>query len=97
MSANQTHKYRDQISTMIQEASVAEYLYEEVESLIQHLHYYKLKNIVDNINLLLEYLQFLDKQNTEQLQKLIEMFPEEGEVEEIHIDYFASQNTRDEL
>jgi uncharacterized lipoprotein YehR (DUF1307 family) len=38
--------------------------------LLKYVHYYKIKNIFQNIDALKEYLSFLDNHSTEQIHKL---------------------------
>jgi len=61
------------LDSIIEELStldIAWYLREEISSLFKHLHYYKLKNIHQNIDALKEYLHFLDHHSTQQILAL---------------------------
>lgn len=49
---------------------IAWYLKQEVEGFLKYLHYYKLKNIEENIEALNEYLLFLDNQSSLQIKAL---------------------------
>ena len=49
---------------------IAGYLKQEVNDFLKYLHYYKLKNILQNIEGLKEYLVCLDHQNTSQIHEL---------------------------
>jgi hypothetical protein len=42
-------------------------LKQEVQDFLKYLHYYKLKNILQNADALSEYLIYLDKKNTDQI------------------------------
>ena len=56
----------DEISTL----DIAGYLKQEVKDFLKYLHYYKIKNILQNIDALKEYLICLDHQNTNQIHEL---------------------------
>jgi len=58
------------IMKKVNHIDVAGYLKIEVEDFLKYLHYYKLKNILQNIDGLKEYLLVLDRQNTAQLHEL---------------------------
>lgn len=49
---------------------IAGYLKDEVKDFLKHLHYYKIKNILQNIDALKEYLICLDHKNTSQIHEL---------------------------
>ena len=49
---------------------IAWYLKQEVKDFLKYLHYYKIKNILQNIDALKEYLICLDHQNTNQIHEL---------------------------
>lgn len=51
----------------IKNLDVAWYLKQEVQDFLKYLHYYKLKNILQNADALSEYLIYLDKKNTDQI------------------------------
>lgn len=65
---------KDIISTTIVEEittlDIAGYLKQEVKDFLKYLHYYKIKNILQNIDALKEYLVCLDHQNTNQIHEL---------------------------
>ena len=56
----------DEITTL----DIAGYLKQEVQDFLKYLHYYKIKNILQNIEALKEYLICLDHQNTSQIHEL---------------------------
>jgi len=56
----------DEIETL----DIAGYLKQEVRDFLKYLHYYKIKNILQNIDALKEYLICLDHQNTDQIHEL---------------------------
>lgn len=49
---------------------IAGYLKQEVKDFLKYLHYYKIKNILQNVDALKEYLVCLDHQNTNQIHEL---------------------------
>lgn len=59
-------KIVDEISNL----DVAGYLKQEVKEFLKYLHYYKIKNILQNVDALKEYLICLDHQNTCQIHEL---------------------------
>ncbi len=93
MAEKQT--FLDKIISEINQLDVAWYLKEEIDSLFKNLHYYKLKNIYDNIDALKEYLHFLDHHSTQQIHVL------EYDVDKEHQDsghdiwYYISQKWLD--
>lgn len=56
----------DEIITL----DIAGYLKQEVKDFLKYLHYYKIRNILQNIEALKEYLICLDHQNTNQIHEL---------------------------
>jgi len=70
MKKSKTDLVRKKIIKRTANLDIAGFLKEEVYELFKHLHFYKLNNILKNIDSLTEYLLFLDKKNTEQLIKL---------------------------
>jgi len=59
-----------QILENINSLDIAWYLKEEIEKSLECFHYYKLNNILKNIEFLDDYLSFLDKKNTAQIDDL---------------------------
>lgn len=49
---------------------IAWYLKEEIENFLWYFHYYKLRNILNNVDFLKDYLIFLDHKNTKQINRL---------------------------
>ena len=91
MAKSETQRYREKILTRVLSLDVAGYIFEEVEALLTHIHYYKLKNILQNADTLLAYLRFLDKQNTQQFEKIICNSYKDIEAEAvINMNYFLS-------
>lgn len=71
---------------------IAGYLKQEVKDFLKHLHYYKIKNILTNIDALKEYLICLDHQNTDQINELEHMKNEDINENEKHdVYYYISQ------
>lgn len=60
----------ENIISEISNLDVAWYLKDEISSLFKNLHYYKIKNIYDNLEALKEYLWFLDHHSTCQIHAL---------------------------
>ena len=87
---------KDIISTHIREEikdlDIAGYLRDEVGDFLKHLHYYKIKNILQNIDALKEYLICLDHQNTDQIHELEHVHNEDMTREKEHdIQYYISK------
>lgn len=80
------------ISEEIHILDIAGYLKHEVEDFLKYLHYYKIKNILQNIDALKEYLICLDQQNTNQIHELEHIHNEDMEREEWHdLHYYISK------
>ncbi len=90
----QSEIYRERILSMLDPTRTAWYLHEELKILLWYLHYYKLKNILNNIDLLLEYMNFLDRQNAKQFEKLIQEYESPEDLTYQDLNYFVSENTR---
>lgn len=69
---------------------IAGYLKEEVKDFLRYLHYYKIKNILQNIEALKEYLICLDHQNTDQIHELEYRKNPEIQVSDHDITYYIS-------
>ena len=87
---------KDIISTHIREEikdlDIAGYLRDEVGDFLKHLHYYKIKNILQNIDALKEYLVCLDTQNTDQIHQLEHMQDQDIDEEQEHdLHYYVSK------
>ena len=61
---------KSQILENINSLDIAWYLKEEIEKSLEYFHYYKLNNILKNIEVLDDYLSFLDQKNTNQIDNL---------------------------
>lgn len=61
---------KSQILENINSLDIAWYLKEEIEKSLDYFHYYKLNNILKNIEVLDDYLSFLDQKNTKQIDDL---------------------------
>ena len=70
---------------------IAGYLKIEIEDILKHLHYYKLRNILQNIEALKEYLLVLDRQNTAQIHELEFGHDDEREKKDHDLHYFVSK------
>ncbi len=80
------------IAEEIDTLDIAGYLKQEVKDFLKYLHYYKIKNILQNIDALKEYLICLDHQNTNQIHELEYMKNEDMEREQEHeLHYYISK------
>ncbi len=80
------------IAEEIDTLDIAGYLKQEVKDFLKYLHYYKIKNILQNIDALKEYLVCLDHQNTNQIHELEFMKNEDMEREQDHeVHYYISK------
>lgn len=70
MSPTKKNILIENIMSQLQDVDVAWYLKDEVKDLLKYLHYYKIKNVYQNIDALKEYLALLDNQSTHQIHKL---------------------------
>jgi len=61
---------KSQILENVNSLDIAWYLKEEIEKSLEYFHYYKLNNILKNIDFLDDYLSFLDQKNTNQIDDL---------------------------
>jgi len=76
----------------IETLDIAGYLKQEVQDFLKHLHYYKIKNILQNIDALKEYLVCLDHQNTDQINELEHIYSGELDPEYEHdINFYISK------
>lgn len=85
------HTILDSIIEELSVLDIAWYLKEEISSLFKHLHYYKLKNIYQNIDALKEYLYFLDHHSTQQIHALEYVENTELPEDEHDLLYYVSQ------
>lgn len=92
MTVSKKQSISNAIMKKVNSIDIAWYLKIEVEEFLKYLHYYKLKNILENIDALKEYLLVLDQQNTSQIHEL--EYNEELEREKKHDDlnYFVSKS-----
>ncbi len=70
MAENKKDIISKNIVAEIEILDIAGYLKQEVKDFLKYLHYYKIKNILQNIDALKEYLICLDHQNTDQIHEL---------------------------
>ena len=61
---------KSKILENVNSLDIAWYLKEEIEKSLEYFHYYKLNNILKNIEFLDDYLSFLDQKNTKQINDL---------------------------
>lgn len=76
----------DEINTL----DIAGYLKQEVTDFLKYLHYYKIKNILQNVEALKEYLICLDHQNTNQIHELEYKKNPEMEIGDHDVLYYVS-------
>jgi len=80
------------IAQEIDTLDIAGYLKDEVKDFLKHLHYYKIKNILANIEALQEYLTCLDHQNTDQIHQLDHLHEHDIDTTQTHdVQYYISQ------
>ena len=80
------------IAEEIDTLDIAGYLGQEVKEFLKLLHYYKIKNILQNIDALKEYLICLDHQNTDQIHELEHIRNDEMVREDGHdVHYYISK------
>jgi len=72
MNKTKTQILKKKINTKLDSLDIAWYLIEDIRGSLKFLHYYKLKNLLKNIEDLAEYLYILDIQNTKQIKTLCE-------------------------
>ncbi len=80
------------IAEEIDTLDIAGYLKEEIKDFLGNIHYYKIKNILKNIEAMKEYLICLDHQNTNQIHELEHIDKEDIDREHKHdIHYYVSK------
>lgn len=92
MPASKKEALSKAIMKQVNALDIAWYLKLEVDEFLKYLHYYKIKNILENIDALKEYLQVLDTQNTTQIHELEynEWLEREKKHDDLH--YFVSKS-----
>lgn len=96
MSEIKKQEIISQIQENIDGTDVAWYIQEEVKSLLDKFHYYKLKNIYNNFDFLEDYLSYLDYKNTKQLES-IEISDKINKDNTFNIDYYISQRGKNHI
>lgn len=92
MTENKKDIINSHIIDEVETLDIAWYLKQEVKDFLKHLHYYKIKNILENIQALKEYLVCLDHQNTNQIHELEYIHNENIDREQEHdIHYYISK------
>lgn len=84
-----------QILENINSLDIAWYLKEEIEKSLQYFHYYKLNNILKNIEVLDDYLSFLDQKNTKQIDDLYCEVDEDIDIWAHDLKYYVSDKWLD--
>jgi len=97
MKPTPSQKLKNKIFQQLQELPVAGFLVEEMESIFKHLHFYKLKNVSQNLAVLEEYLVFLDEQNSLQFAEAIQSYTYRLPQDEVDADYFISSKYRSQI
>ena len=83
---------KSQILENINSLDIAWYLKEEIEKSLEYFHYYKLNNILKNIEFLDDYLSFLDQKNTKQIDDLYCESLEDIDIWAHDLKYYVSNN-----
>ncbi len=91
MTPDKKEVIHEHIIGEISKLDIAGYLKQEIQDILRHLHYYKIDNIMQNIEALKEYLICLDKQNTDQIHELEYTKNDECEIGDHDIHYYVSQ------
>ena len=86
---------KSQILENINSLDIAWYLKEEIEKSLQYFHYYKLNNILKNIEFLDDYLSFLDQKNTKQIVDLYCESTEDIDIWAHDLKYYVSDKWLD--
>lgn len=86
---------KSQILENINSLDIAWYLKEEIEKSLQYFHYYKLNNILKNIEVLDDYLSFLDQKNTKQIDDLYCEVDEDIDIWAHDLKYYVSDKWLD--
>lgn len=86
---------KSQILENINSLDIAWYLKEEIEKSLQYFHYYKLNNILKNIEVLDDYLSFLDHKNTKQINDLYCEVDEDIDIWAHDLKYYVSDKWLD--
>lgn len=87
----------EKIMTHITDLDVAWYIKNEVKDLLKYLHFYKIKNVYQNLDALQEYLELLDQQSTKQIHKLEYDEKREYEQADYDVHYFISKVWLDKI
>ena len=80
---------KSQILENINSLDIAWYLKEEIEKSLDYFQYYKLNNILKNIEVLDDYLSFLDQKNTKQIDDLYWESSEDIDIWEHDLKYYV--------
>lgn len=90
MDSNNKENMIQSITDQIKDLDVAWYLKDEVSDFLKYLHCYKLKNVLSNMDALLEYLHFLDEENTQQIHSLEYKNSQNLNNKDCNINYYIS-------
>jgi hypothetical protein len=75
----------------IQNIDIAWYLVLEVKDFLKYLNYYKVKNVLKNIDIFCDYLHFIDHHNTSQIQQLEHDLSKDRVQSDHDLFYYVSQ------
>jgi len=70
MKIKQNNIIIKKVIEQIQTLDIAWYLVQEVKDFLKYLNYYKIKNVLQNIDIFCDYLHFIDHHNTTQIHHL---------------------------
>jgi len=90
MADNKKNIISKNIINEIETLDIAWYLKQEIKNFLENIHYYKIRNIIDNIDALKEYLICLDYQNSNQIHELEYKKDPDMEVGTHDITYYVS-------
>ena len=76
----------------INSLDIAWYLKDEIARILEYFHYYKLNNILKNIDFLDDYLLYLDQKNTKQINELYCEISEDIDIWAHDPKYYLSDN-----
>jgi len=76
----------------LQKLEIAGFLLGEIEALLNHLHFYKCKNILANIDALEYYLKLLDEENSSQFFEIIKDTKIATVNDTINLKYFLGES-----
>jgi len=91
MSKLHKKSIQTKILTVLSSLDLPRYLSEEIINILEHLHFYKLENVLINIDSLVEYLQLLDLENTKQIKQICEKWSCSKSIDKDDLLYYLSE------